>query len=411
MFSSEDENDASCPTMTWEKIDESYRPHTYHFDSSSSGINEQLNLNDISSPYDYFRSFVSNELISKIVEYSNNFYKKKLETTDVVSPHSRLKRFRELDNDTFITFLVLTMLMPHVKKSRLCDYWTSEAIIETPIFRQYMSANHYFSILQFLHCCDVNEQTEDADRLKKINTILEIVRNSFQTCLRPFQKLVIDESLMLYKGRLTFKQYIPSKRSRFDIKLFVLCDCKTGTILDFIVYTGTDIDIPKSEYGVSGSVVKKLLQQYMGRGHILYTDNWYTSPDLSLYLHSENTGSCGTVRRNRKNTPKFEMKGGQKMEEHVKKPLYCMMYRDKRDFCMLSTIHKGEMTITRKVDHRTHEQIMKPDIIVDYNKNMRLVDKSDMQIGTVACLRKSVKWYHKLFFHLIDMSLLNAYNL
>ena len=52
---------------------------------------------------------------------------------------------------------------------------------------------------------------------------------------------------MLYKGRLTFKQYIPSKRSRFGIKLFVLCDCKTGTILDFIVYTGTDIDIPKSE--------------------------------------------------------------------------------------------------------------------------------------------------------------------
>ena len=107
-----------------------------------------------------------------------------------------------------------------------------------------MSENHYFSILQFLHCCDVNEQTEDADRLKKIRPILEIVRNSFQTCLRPFQKLVIDESLMLYKGRLTFKQYIPSKRSRFGIKLFVLCDCKTGTILDFIVYTGTDIDIP-----------------------------------------------------------------------------------------------------------------------------------------------------------------------
>ena len=131
-----------------------------------------------------------------------------------------------------------------------------------------MSENHCFSILQFLHCCDVNEQTEDADQLKKTRPILEIVRNSFQTCLRPFQKLVIDESLMLYKGRLTFKQYIPSKRSRFGIKLFVLCDCKTGTILDFIVYTGTDIDIPKSEYGVSGSVVKKLLQQYMGRGHI-----------------------------------------------------------------------------------------------------------------------------------------------
>ncbi|KAK3878726.1 hypothetical protein Pcinc_016673 [Petrolisthes cinctipes] len=42
---------------------------------------------------------------------------------------------------------------------------------------------------------------------------------------------------------------------------------------------------------------------------------------------------------------------------------------------------------------------------------MRFVDKSDCQLSNVECFRKSVKWYHKFFFHLIDVSMLNAYNI
>jgi hypothetical protein len=54
----------------------------------------------------------------------------------------------------------------------------------------------------------------------------------------PFQDLVIDKSMALFKGRLMFKQYIKTKRHKFGIKLYVLCDCETGYVLDFIVYTG-----------------------------------------------------------------------------------------------------------------------------------------------------------------------------
>ena len=41
--------------------------------------------------------------------------------------------------------------------------------------------------------------------------------------------------------------------------------------------------------------------------------------------------------------------------------------------------------------------LKKPDIVIDY-KNIRLIDKSDMQIGTMDSLRKSVNLYKKLFF-------------
>ena len=41
---------------------------------------------------------------------------------------------------------------------------------------------------------------------------------------------------------------------------------------------------------------------------------------------------------------------------------------------------------------------MKPDFVVDYNKNMHLVDKADMQISSVKCVRKTAQVVQKNFF-------------
>lgn len=58
---------------------------------------------------------------------------------------------------------------------------------------------------------------------------------------------------------------------------------------------------------------------------------------------------------------------------------------------MLTTHHKANMQYSGKIDHRTQEVILKPDVVLDYMKNMRLVDKADAQIGTVVCVRRTVK--------------------
>ena len=125
----------------------------------------------------------------------------------------------------------------------------------------------------------------------------------------PLCNLCIDESLLLWKGRLLFKQYIPKKHNRFGIKLFVLCDCKSRYILDFIVYSGERRDITfEKEFGYTGSVVKTLLSPYLGKGHILYVDNWYSSPTLFENLLKNHTGACGTVSGRRTKMPYFRKK-------------------------------------------------------------------------------------------------------
>ena len=52
---------------------------------------------------------------------------------------------------------------------------------------------------------------------------------------------------------------------------------------------------------------------------------------------------------------------------------------------------------------------MKPLCAHEYNQNRGSVDRTDMQISFSASIRKTMKWYKKLFFHFLDLSLLDAY--
>jgi hypothetical protein len=55
--------------------------------------------------------------------------------------------------------------------------------------------------------------------------------------------------------------------------------------------------------------------------------------------------------------------------------------------------------------------VRKPQCVTDYNEKMGDVDRSDMMLSSVECVRKTIKWYKKLFFHTVDLCVLNAHAL
>ena len=59
----------------------------------------------------------------------------------------------------------------------------------------------------------------------------------FNSVYTPDKHIVIDEELLLWKGRLGFKQYIPNKRARFGIKMFSVCEV-SGYFWNSFVYVG-----------------------------------------------------------------------------------------------------------------------------------------------------------------------------
>ena len=100
---------------------------------------------------------------------------------------------------------------------------------------------------------------------------------------------------------------------------------------------------------------------------------------------------------------------GEIVYRHTKKML-CMKWKDNRDVHMLTSIHEAVMVDTDKTDH-AGQVVRKPACVVEYNKKMRIIDKADMLVSSVECVRKSSRWYMKLFYHMIDLSVLNAYYL
>ena len=78
---------------------------------------------------------------------------------------------------------------------------------------------------------------------------------------------------------------------------------------------------------------------------------------------------------------------------------------------MLSTVHRPLVMKSKSVQYIDNRKkaIWKPECVIEYNQNMRLVDKSDSMIASLECARPTMKWYKKILFHLLDLGTLNAH--
>jgi hypothetical protein len=86
--------------------------------------------------------------------------------------------------------------------------------------------------------------------------------------------------------------------------VWVLADAVTVYCYNFDVYFGKNAEVVKNNLGLSSKVVIELTKPLEMKGYQVYTDNFYTSPQLADYLYGRNTYLRGTVRTNSKGYPK-----------------------------------------------------------------------------------------------------------
>lgn len=133
--------------------------------------------------------------------------------------------------------------------------------------------------------------------------MLDLLIKIFNEAYTPGKQLSLDESLLLFRGRLSFKQYIKTKAAKYGIKFYELTT-SDGYVLNIIIYKGKETNL--TEYGSkTAKLVLQLMQPYLNKGHHLLMDNFYNSVDLSTHLLSKKTHTTGTLRSNRKNNPKM----------------------------------------------------------------------------------------------------------
>ena len=369
---------------------------------------------DKEDPVEFFEKFFDDEVIDYLVTETNRFANQFLdENLETLSPQSRMNKWYDTSVSEMKVFIGLLILQGIDSKLENSMYFSTRESIGSPFFRKVMSGRRFDLLHKFLHLVDNDTITEGPGRkLAKIKPFTDLILSKFQANYIPKQNISIDESLLGWKGTLSWVQYIPAKRKRFGIKFYELCESSTGYVWNFFTYAGNDTPYMEKymQLPVSSRIVFTLMDPLLGQGFCLYTDNFYTSPTLADALVDNETDTVGTLRIARKDVPKkikeAKLKKGEKVAAFRKKSVV-LKWKDKKDVCVLSTLHDDSMVTVKS---RRGKETSKPKAIADYNCNMGGVDLSDnLMVHFSTARNRMKKYYKKVFRHMLDMSVLDAY--
>ncbi|KAJ8349612.1 hypothetical protein SKAU_G00247420 [Synaphobranchus kaupii] len=326
--------------------------------------------------------------------------------------------WNEVTPDEFYRFMGLLIYMGFHVLPDMHRYWGTKSL-QGSWARSFMSRDRFKALLAARHVVD--PATEDnQDRLKKLRYLMDHLKQKCQELFQPNQNLAIDERMVKSKGRSGLKQFMKGKPTRWGFKFWVIATSDSGYTLDFNVYTGSR---DGRVTDLATKVVEALIQPYKDQGYNLWMDNFYTSPALMVTLRQIGINACGTCRINRKKFPE-EFKDVKTWERktdrgdmrwcRVEDGILVIQWKDTRAVTCLSNFHNANdsTNVTRlvKKDATWSSLVVRqPAVISDYNKHMGGVDRSDQMISSYNVLQKTQKWWKTLFFHFIDIAVVNSF--
>ena len=143
-----------------------------------------------------------------------------------------MRDWKPVTKDEMYVVLALFMLMGIKQKPTLRSYFSENYVLATPIFGSTISMDRFESICNFMHFNSDHVRTyQGPSKLFKIYRVLSHLNTKFQSLYLPGQNIAIDESLALWRGRLSFRQYIPLKSSKFGIKSYELCESSSRVLV------------------------------------------------------------------------------------------------------------------------------------------------------------------------------------
>ena len=169
-------------------------------------------------------------------------------------------------------------------------YWSSDLVYKTGIFGEMMPRDHFLLILHFLHFADnatLDPKDQDRDQLGKIRPMINLVWERCAAVYSPARDLCVDESLVLFKGRLAFKQFIRMKRTRSASKSI----SGARPVAFCLIFSFIMVECPMScwSFQIISLQALTLMRNFLNKGHRLFVDNFYTTPGMAAFLTEKDT--------------------------------------------------------------------------------------------------------------------------
>lgn len=394
--------------LQWVTYNESdVRCEPFNF-SGTPGV--RVNITDYNDPLEIFKLFFTQELVDLIVEQTNAYAQEFLSYRPL-RQFSRYRAWKATDANEIYVLLALYTMIGLIWKPELEKYFTKKKLFSTPGFSTLISHNRLKLLNKFLHFTNAPMPRSGNKKLHKIMPIFSYLVAKFAEVYTPERDVSIDESLLLWKGRLGFKQFIRIKRARFGIKTYILSEARSGYIWKMIIYVGKETDLVESvDNGHATRVLLTLMKDLYNKGYCVYADNFYCSPEAALALAEQRTDLVGTIRSNRKGLPAVVMNQQLNRNETIaateaQGKMMVLKWADKRNVHLLSTKHE----LHYKEVVRKGNPVLVPGVVDDYNIFMGGVDKVDQMLSAYPLERKRQKiWYKKEFKHLVNMTIFNS---
>ncbi|CAI6354307.1 unnamed protein product [Macrosiphum euphorbiae] len=211
------------------------------------------------------------------------------------------------------------------------------------------SEKRFEFLLRFIRFDDIRGR-EERKKFDKITHVRWLFESFILQCKQSYslsEFVTIDEKLQAFRGRCSFRQYIPSKPAKYGIKIFAMVDNISYFTSNMEIYAEKQPDgcidnSPKN-------VVHRLIQPIRNTGRNVTIDNWFTSAPLADELLNQKLTLLRTLRKNKtqipqefkitKNRPVFSSYFG----FSGKKVLVSYKPKNNKIVLLLSTMHNDNL--------------------------------------------------------------------
>lgn len=350
----------------------------------------------VDCPSDAFALFITDDIISIIIKCTN------LEAKSIIG--QKWKKIDQIEMRAFIGMLLEAGLR---KQGNTCieDFW--DPLFGSIIFRACMSRDRFVSILRFLRFDDkgTRPNRRERDRFAPIRDVWDKIMINLKKHYIPGANLTVDEQLVPYRGRVSFRQYIPSKPDKYGMKIWWICDSSNSYPLYGMPYLGKQGN--SRAQNLASQVVQQLCEQFERSNRNITFDNFFTSYELAQNLLSKGLTCVGTLRKNKACIPpNFLPKKTRELESNIfgfRKNIMIVSYVPKKNraVLLLSTMHNSNGC---NVENKNKSYVN-----TYYNETKGGVDTLDQMCHAFTVKRKTRRWPLAQFFNIIDVTGIAAF--
>ena len=184
----------------------------------------EAHFNDCRNTVNYFLKYIDPDVIESII-YQSNLYITQTE-----------RRVSILTKPELYGFLGISMMMGYHEVPLWKDYWKSEPDLMVPFISDAMPRDRFLQILSNIHINDNNAIPQgNKDKLYKLFPLINSLNDNFIMLHNVSRQVSIDESMIIFKGRSSLKQYNPMKPIKRGYKVWSMVGMD-GYLYKFEIY-------------------------------------------------------------------------------------------------------------------------------------------------------------------------------